>query len=91
MGVPNIGGSVATASGLLFIGATTERSFRAFDTDTGRLLWEARMPASGQATPMTYWSDKSGRQFVVIAAGGHPAFATVQSDALIAYALPKAH
>ena len=89
MGVPNIGGSVATASGLTFIGATQEHMFRAYETTTGRLLWKARLPAGGNASPTTYWSNASGRQFVVIAAGGHGAMLSGASDALIAYALPK--
>ncbi|PZU08864.1 MAG: membrane-bound PQQ-dependent dehydrogenase, glucose/quinate/shikimate family [Sphingobium sp.] len=89
MGVPNIGGSVATASGLTFIGATQEHMFRAYETTTGRLLWKARLPAGGNASPTTYWSNASGRQFVVIAAGGHGAMLSGSGDALIAYALPK--
>lgn len=89
MGVPNIGGSVATASGLTFIGATQEHAFRAFDTATGRLLWKARLPAGGNASPSSYWSSASGRQFVVIAAGGHGAMLSGSSDQLIAYALPR--
>jgi quinoprotein glucose dehydrogenase len=90
MGVPNIGGSVVTASGLTFIGATQEHAFRAYETATGRLLWKARLPAGGNASPSTYWSQKSGRQFVVIAAGGHGAMLSGSSDALVAYALPAA-
>ncbi|WP_336971262.1 membrane-bound PQQ-dependent dehydrogenase, glucose/quinate/shikimate family [Sphingobium aromaticiconvertens] len=89
MGVPNIGGSVATASGLTFIGATQEHAFRAYETETGRLLWKARLPAGGNASPTAYWSNASGRQFVVIAAGGHGAMLSGASDQLIAYALPK--
>ncbi|MFS0850439.1 membrane-bound PQQ-dependent dehydrogenase, glucose/quinate/shikimate family [Novosphingobium panipatense] len=89
MGVPNIGGSVATASGLTFIGATQEHAFRAYETATGRLLWKTRLPAGGNASPTTYWSQESGRQFVVIAAGGHGAMLSGSSDELIAYALPK--
>lgn len=89
MGVPNIGGSVVTASGLAFIGATQEHMFRAYDLRTGRELWKGRLPAGGNANPMTYWSDKSGRQFVVIAAGGHGGILSGYSDKLIAYALPR--
>ena len=63
--------------------------FRAYETTTGRLLWKARLPAGGNASPTTYWSNASGRQFVVIAAGGHGAMLSGASDALIAYALPK--
>ncbi len=87
MGVPNIGGAVTTASGLTFIGATQEHALRAFETTTGKQLWKTRLPAGGQATPATYWSNKSGRQFVVIAAGGHGAMLSGQSDEIVAYAL----
>src|SRR6185503_8840444 len=69
-GAPNLGGAVVTAGGLLFIAATNDSRFRAFDKDTGKLLWETRLPANGPATPMTYTSKKTGKQFVVIAAGG---------------------
>lgn len=89
MGVPNIGGSVTTRSGLVFIGATQEHAFRAYDVASGRELWRARLPAGGNASPTTYWSNKSGRQFVVIAAGGHGGMLSGESDELIAYALPK--
>ncbi len=89
MGVPNIGGGVVTASGLAFIGATQEHMFRAYDLRTGRELWKGRLPAGGNANPMSYWSDKSGRQFVVIAAGGHGGILSGYSDKLIAYALPQ--
>jgi len=89
MGVPNIGGAVVTASGLAFIGATQEHMFRAFDIRTGRELWKGRLPAGGNANPMSYWSDKSGRQFIVIAAGGHAGILSGYSDKLIAYALPR--
>lgn len=89
VGTPNNGGSLATRSGLLFIGATHDGDFRAFDTSSGKTLWHVRLPAGGQATPMTYVSPKSGRQFVVIAAGGHPALKSVLGDYIIGYALPK--
>ena len=69
MGVPNIGGALTTRGGLTFIGASQDRYIRAFETATGKLLWEDRLPAGGQATPMSYLSKQSGRQFVVIAAG----------------------
>ncbi len=89
MGMPNVGGSVVTAGGLLFIGASVEHTFRAYDVATGHELWHTRLPAGGQATPATYWSAKSGRQFVVIAAGGHPAFRSGSADTLMAFALPE--
>tara|TARA_R110000824_G_scaffold13280_5_gene57880 strand:+ start:17607 stop:19955 length:2349 start_codon:yes stop_codon:yes gene_type:complete len=88
MGVPNIGGAVITGSGLAFIGATQEHMIRAYDIKTGKELWKGRLPAGGNATPMTYWSEKSGRQFVVIAAGGHGGILSGYSDKLVAYALP---
>ncbi len=89
MGVPNIGGSVATKGGVFFIGAAQDDFLRAFETATGRELWRARLPAGGQATPMTYWSAASDRQFVLIAAGGHGGLLTTSGDTLSAYALPK--
>ena len=88
MGVPNIGGAVVTKSGLAFIGATQEHMLHAYDINTGRELWKGRLPAGGNATPMSYWSDKSDRQFIVIAAGGHGGILSGYSDQLIAYALP---
>jgi quinoprotein glucose dehydrogenase len=86
-GSENYGGSVVTAGGLLFIGATTrDKKFRAFDKLTGKLLWETILPASGNATPATY--EAGGRQYVVIAAGGgkwgQPAGASY-----VAFALPR--
>jgi quinoprotein glucose dehydrogenase len=89
MGVPNLGGSTTTASGITFIGATQERMIRAYNSKTGEELWRARLPAGGHATPVTYWSAKSNRQFVVIAAGGHGAMLSGHSDALVAFALPE--
>ena len=89
MGVPNLGGSVTTASGITFIGATQERMLRAYDSKTGAELWKARLPAGGHATPVTYWSEASQRQFVVIAAGGHGAMLSGRSDAVMAFALPE--
>jgi quinoprotein glucose dehydrogenase len=84
-----LGGPLTTASGLTFIGATLDSTFRAFDTETGRELWQARLPAPAPATPMTYRARPGGRQFIVIAAGGHgKAKGTKLSDAVIAFALP---
>ncbi|MBV8819460.1 MAG: pyrroloquinoline quinone-dependent dehydrogenase [Acidobacteriaceae bacterium] len=85
-GAPNIGGSLTTAGGLVFIGATNDSRFRAFDKDTGKELWVTKLPASAYATPMTF-AGKSGKQYVVIAAGGGNKYSKVYSDALIAYAL----
>jgi quinoprotein glucose dehydrogenase len=87
MGVPSAGGSIVTKSGLIFIAATQERTFRAFDIRDGRKLWSARLPAGGQATPMTFVSPKTGRQYVVIAAGGNFTMRSKQGDYVVAYAL----
>jgi len=88
MGVPTIGGSMATAGGLLFIGASQDRHFRAYDIATGKILWDFKLPTTGAATPMSYRSKKSGRQFVIIAAGGHPALKGPPIGRLYAFALP---
>ena len=64
------------------------RALSAYETGTGRLLWQARLPAGGQSTPMSFVSSRTGRQYVVIAATGHDALATRKGDYLIAYALP---
>ena len=85
-GAPNIGGSIATAGGLVFIAATNDARFRAFDSRTGKELWSTKLEASGYATPMTYEA-KSGRQYVVIAAGGGGYFSHEVSDTLAAYSL----
>ena len=85
-GVPGFGGPIATASGLVFIGAAMDDYLRAFDGATREELWKGRLPAGGQATPMTYvWK---GRQYVVIAAGGHSKADTKRGDQVVAYALP---
>jgi quinoprotein glucose dehydrogenase len=88
LGAPNLGGSIATASGLVFIGATTDRYLRAFDIETGEELWKARLPYSAHATPITYRLRPDGKQYVVIAAGGHQLLGTPVGDALVAFALP---
>jgi glucose dehydrogenase len=87
-GTPNIGGSIVTDGGLVFIAATSDRKFRAFDRDTGAELWVAQLPASGFATPATYLGKKSGRQFVVIAAGGGNKYDKVFTGKIVAFALP---
>ncbi|WP_133130338.1 pyrroloquinoline quinone-dependent dehydrogenase [Legionella yabuuchiae] len=85
-GSPNIGGPIITKGNLLFIGATLDHEFHAYDIETGKELWTGHLPAPAVATPMTYtWN---GRQYIVIAAGGHGVFNTKLSDTLIAYALP---
>jgi quinoprotein glucose dehydrogenase len=89
MGVPSLGGPIVTAGGVAFLTATLDYYIRSYDVATGRQLWEERLPAGAQATPVTYRSDRSGRQFVVVVAGGHGSLGTKAGDAIIAYALPK--
>jgi quinoprotein glucose dehydrogenase len=87
-GSDNIGGSLLTQSGLAFIGATKDRAFRAFDSDTGRVLWETTLPAAAHATPATY--AVNGKQFVVIAAGGGSiAGSSPSGDEYISFSLPN--
>jgi quinoprotein glucose dehydrogenase len=85
-GVPNFGGPIVTAGGLIFIAAAIDDYIRAFDVDTGAELWKHRLPVGGQATPMTYTA--GGKQFVVIAAGGYPRAGVKLGDYVIAFALP---
>ena len=87
-GMPNMGGPIGTAGDLVFVGAALDSYFRAFDIETGRELWKYRLPAGGQATPMTYRAGRNQRQFVVIAAGGHGALNTPRGDYVIAFSLP---
>jgi quinoprotein glucose dehydrogenase len=88
IGTPSMGGSVTTRGGLTFIAAAQDNYLRAYDSTTGKQLWQARLPAGGNATPMTYTSP-AGRQFVVIVAGGSFIFQTKRGDYVIAYALPE--
>jgi glucose dehydrogenase len=91
-GAPNIGGSIATAGGLVFIAATTDSKFRAFDSRTGEELWVVKLDASGTTVPMTYLGS-DGKQYVLVAAGGTNRFRMIantadkNSDALIAFAI----
>jgi quinoprotein glucose dehydrogenase len=87
-GAPNIGGTIVTDGGLVFVAATNDRKFRAFDRDRGDELWVAPLPGSGFATPATYLGKKSGRQFVVIAAGGGNKYDKVFTGKIVAFALP---
>jgi quinoprotein glucose dehydrogenase len=87
-GTPNLGGPIITAGGLVFIAAAMDNYLRAFDIETGAELWKGRLPAGGQATPMTYRLRPGGKQFVVIAAGGHGKLGTKLGDSLVAFALP---
>jgi len=87
IGMPTLGGPLSTASGLVFFAGTQDHYLRAFDVQTGDEVWKARLPVGAQATPMTYTSPASGRQFVVIAAGGAPSSPDL-GDYFVAYALP---
>ncbi|MDZ7784063.1 MAG: pyrroloquinoline quinone-dependent dehydrogenase [Halioglobus sp.] len=87
MGFPSAGGPLVTAGGLVFIGASLDNYIRAFDAATGEELWRGRLPAGAQATPMTYRGEHSGKQFVVIAAGGHSYMRTTLGDTLFAFTL----
>jgi quinoprotein glucose dehydrogenase len=88
MGVPSLGGPMMTAGGVAFLSGTLDNYLRAYDVTSGKQLWEARLPAGGQATPMTYLGD-DGRQYVLVAAGGHGSLGTKAGDYVLAYALPK--
>jgi len=87
-GTPTAGGPLVTAGGLVFISATMDNYLRAFDAKTGAELWQGKLPAGGQANPMSY--TYGDRQYVVIAAGGHKEMGTRKGDYVIAYALPRA-
>ena len=86
-GTPNLGGPLVTAGGLTFIGASQDNYLRAFETHTGRLVWEARLPAGPQAGPMSY--EHEGRQYIAVTATGHARFETTPGDYLKVYALPE--
>ena len=88
LGMAGMGGPIVTAGGLIFMAAVMDDYLRAFDIDNGAVLWEGRLPAGGQATPMTYFLEETGKQYVVIAAGGHPRIGTTPGDYVIAYRLP---
>jgi quinoprotein glucose dehydrogenase len=85
----SLGGPIITAAGVVFVAGTTDSYIRGFDVETGKELWKAHLPASGNATPMTYLVGRNGKQYVVVAAGGHPKI-TEESlgDALVAFTLP---
>jgi quinoprotein glucose dehydrogenase len=87
MGMPSLGGPLTTAGGVAFLTSTADYYIRAYDISNGRQLWQDRLPAGGQSTPMSYAVD--GRQYVVTAAGGHGSFPTKRGDYVIAYALPE--
>jgi quinoprotein glucose dehydrogenase len=93
LGVPNLGGPLVTAGGLVFIAAAMDDYLRAFDVETGDEIWKSRLPAGGQATPMSYRvqtgdGPDSAAQFIVVAAGGHARAGTRLGDTIVAFALP---
>ena len=85
-GTVNFGGAIVTAGGLVFTAASTDNLIHAFDADNGKEIWTYELPAGGQATPMTYIF--GGKQYVVIAAGGHGKLGTKQGDYVVAFSLP---
>jgi quinoprotein glucose dehydrogenase len=86
LGLPGVGGPMITSTGLVFISAVSDDYLRAFEIETGHELWKAKLPAGGQATPMSYlWG---GAQYIVIAAGGHSTQGTSPGDSIVAFALP---
>jgi quinoprotein glucose dehydrogenase len=87
LGTPNLGGALNTASGLTFIAATTDSMLRAYAAVSGKLLWEAKLPAGGQSTPVSYLA-RDGRQFVAISAGGMTGFGAKHGDYIVAFAVP---
>src|SRR3989442_1052925 len=88
-GSPSLGGPIVTAGGLVFIAGAFDPYIRAFDVETGKELWKAELPASGHSTAMTYRVTPTGKQYVVIAAGGHGKIeGETLGDSLVAFALP---
>ena len=79
---------MVTRGGLVFIAAARDEYLRAFDVETGKELWKGSLPASAQATPMTYQLGENGKQYVVIAAGGHAPMRTKLGDYIVAFTLP---
>ncbi len=86
-GTMNMGGSVSTAGGLVFIAATNDRRFRAFEAKTGKVVWETQLEAGGYASPITY-QGKDGKQYVLIVATGGGYYDRKPGDSVIAFALP---
>lgn len=87
MGSPYSGGPLMTAGGVVFMAGGTDKKIRAFDTDTGKVLWTAKLPAPGMSVPMTY--SIKGKQYVVLAAGGSNIFPTPIGDSVVAFALER--
>jgi quinoprotein glucose dehydrogenase len=90
LGVPSLGGTMVTGGGVAFLSGTLDYYLRAYDVSNGKVVWKARLPGGGQATPMSYVSERSGRQYVVVMAGGHGSLKTRMTDQLLAYSLPPA-
>jgi quinoprotein glucose dehydrogenase len=88
IGVPSMGGSMVTAGGVGFLSGTLDQYIRAYDVKNGKELWKSRLPAGGQATPMSY-TGKDGQQYVRVVVGGHGSLGTKMGDYVIAYKLPK--
>lgn len=87
LGTPSAGGPLVTASGLVFIGYSSDDMFRAFDLHSGEIIWEADLPAAGTSMPVTYEVD--GEQYIVIPAGGHSMYMTTMGDAVVAFKLKR--
>jgi quinoprotein glucose dehydrogenase len=83
-----MGGTIALADGVIFVGGTIDRRFRAFDAENGKLLWETMLEASAHATPMTF-QGRDGRQYVVIAAGGGGILRSEPGSKIVAFAVPR--
>ncbi|MGE4651896.1 MAG: pyrroloquinoline quinone-dependent dehydrogenase, partial [Myxococcota bacterium] len=88
-GVPGVGGPIVTSTGLVFVGAALDHFFRAHDLATGEVLWKADLPTSANSVPMTYQVRAGGRQYVVVAVGGHWGAPNPPGDHLMAFALPE--
>ncbi|MHA3791147.1 membrane-bound PQQ-dependent dehydrogenase, glucose/quinate/shikimate family [Sphingomonas sp. YL-JM2C] len=88
IGMPSLGGVLVTRGGLSFVGAAADRSFRAIETTTGKILWQVAIPESAHTTPMTYLGPKSGKQFVLVSAAGHRSLSLGAGDTMVAYRLP---
>lgn len=87
MGVPSLGGTFVTKGGVAFLSGTLDQYLRAYDVRNGKQLWEGRLPAGAQTTPMTY-TGKDGKQYVLVMAGGHGSLGTKQGDYILAFKLP---
>ncbi|MCO7614639.1 glucose/quinate/shikimate family membrane-bound PQQ-dependent dehydrogenase [Pseudomonas chlororaphis] len=88
IGVPSMGGSMVTGGGVGFLSGTLDQYIRAYDVKNGKELWKSRLPAGGQATPMSY-TGKDGQQYVLVVVGGHGSLGTKMGDYIIAYKLSE--